>query len=248
MLSQRDYREVGRLIQWGLRADAFPGNEPEYAEGLSRFLDDGEFRDALVHLALGLGLEVIDGSENGLVLAPSVDSMFRVKTATYRSSTGADDRLLEGFIHVGIAATVFPRSEFIEEGLKRRRPPITVEEVEELLRQISDALAEEAEGQPDPTADELEGGFYEAWRVYRHRVTEDSGRRRVGVATKTLITKTLETLTAAGMFVRRASDGLTTYQPTHRYQTQVVEFSANTAFRLVRDCLGDAREGAAYDA
>src|SRR5688572_23716615 len=122
MLSHRDFQQAGRLLHWGLSPTVFPGNEPEYADALRRYLDDGEFREALVHFALGLGLEVVEAAEAGLVLAPSPNSLFRVKMAEYRSSTGADDRLIEGFVHVGISAAVFPTAESLEEATTRRRP------------------------------------------------------------------------------------------------------------------------------
>lgn len=233
MLSRRDYQQAGRLLHWGLRPTAFPGNEPEYAEALRRYLDDGEFREAFVYFALGLGLEVVEAAEAGLVLAPSSGSLFRVKMAEYRSSTGADDRLIEGFIHVGIAATVFPTAESLEEATTRRRPAIRVDEVEETLRRVCERLAAEAKDEPDPTREEVEAGLIAAWRVYDRRVAKDSGRRRVGVATEGLIEKTLETLTDAGMFVQRTQQGKTVYQPTFRYQAQIAEFSANAAYRMI---------------
>ena len=237
MLSQRDYQQAGRLLHWGLSPNAFPGNEPEYADALQRYADDGGFRDVVVHVALGLGLEIVEANEAGMVLAPSPHSLFRARVADYRSSAGADDRLLEGLIHVGIAATVFPRGEALEEATTRRRPPITADEVEEMLRQISERMAVEHVEEPDPTEREAEAGLIAAWRVYHRRSAEDGGRRRVGLATMSLIRKTLDTLTDSGMFVRRQHQGRVAYQPTFRYQAQVVEFSANAAFRSVRDLL-----------
>lgn len=238
MLSRADYRSIGALLQWGLKIDAQPGREPEYAQLLRRAMNDGEFRNALTEVALGLGLVVISLDERGMVLAPEEGSIFRVRTSDYRKlSTRADDRLLEGFIHVGIAATVYPRAELLEE-TTWRRGPITVDDVEETLRRICDELAKKAADEPDPSTDELRTGLISGWRVYHERPADGPSTQRVGASTRVLIERVFETLVEAGMFVPRAfGDQKKAFQPTYRYQVQVSEFAANQAFRMVQELL-----------
>lgn len=232
MLGASDYEEIGTLLNWGLDVAAYPGNEPEYANLLRRYINDGTYRDAVVHTALGLGLQVLHASENGIVLAPTEKSLFRLRMADVRSSVGADDRLLEGFIHVAIAATVFPRAELLEE--TKRRAPVTIEDVESLIRRLCAEFQKAAASGPDPARDELSAGMIAGWRVYNSRAADASGTRRVGIATKTMIQKTLQALVEAGMFQLRQAHGTQAYQPTFRYQTQVREFAANEAYRMVR--------------
>lgn len=238
MAGQHDYAfNVGRFIHFGLDTDARPGGDAEYAQIVQLYLDQSEFRRLTQSVALGAGLEIVEVGERGIVLVPSEGSLFRMKPAEVRSLAGADDRLLEGFVQVGIAATVYPRAELLDADLSTRRPAITAQEVEELIRRLCARLEEEERGAPDPARSDVEAGLIAGWHVYRRRIPEDGSRRRVGQATLALIEKSLETLAAAGMFVRRVKEGKTSYQPLFRYQVQVVEFSANRAFQLVQNAL-----------
>jgi len=237
MSIQPDYYKIGRLLHFGLDSGARPGSDAEYTEVIQHYFDHAEFRRAVNEVALGIGLEIIEVSERGVVLVPADGSLFRVKPSEVRSSTGADDRLLEGFIQVAIAATVYPRAELLEGDPSTRRPAITPAEVDELIRRLCAQLQEETKNHPDPATSEVEAGLLAGWQVYHRRTSEDSSRRRVGQATLVMIEKALETLAAAGMFIRRTREGQTSYQPTFRYQVQVVEFSANRAFRLVQDAV-----------
>lgn len=235
MMSRADYRDIGALLHWGLNVDAQPGREPEYAQLLRRAINEGEFRNALTEVALGLGLVVMSIDERGLVLAPEESSVFRVRLSDYRKPKSADDRLLEGFIHVGIAAAIYPRAELLEESW--RRGPITVDDVEEVLRRVCDELEKRAEGEPDPATDDIRAGLIAGWRLYQDRAAEGPFTQRVGASTKVMIERAFNTLVEAGMFVRRTLQQTEAFQPTFRYQVQVSEFAANQAFRMIQELL-----------
>lgn len=240
MLQPRDFGLVGRFLHWGLSPGASPVRESEYAEVIQRWLDDGEFRSAAEHVAVGAGLIVVRVTESGIVLMPDVGSVFRMKSGDFRSTTTADDRLLEGFVQLGIAASVFPRPEMLEGDIMTLAPSVSVEYVEETLRQLCAELEAEARDEADPALSEIEQGLYAGWRVYGRRVSEETSRRRSGHATKTLIQRSLDLLADSGMFLKRTRLGKPTYQPTFRYRVQVQEFSANRAFTLVQDALAAA--------
>jgi hypothetical protein len=228
------FREVGRLIHFGLDVRADPVQEAEYAELLHFYANDTDFRQAVRDVALGQGLEIADATEHGIVFVPTSDSLYRVRPSEVRSTTGSDDRLIEGFVHLGIAASAFPRPEILDDPEAVPRP-VTVTEVEERLRQICDRFEAEAEAQPDPEVSEVEDQLIAAWRIYQRRASEGSPRKRVGPATRVTIERTLENLADQGMFLRRRRTSETAYQPTFRYHTQVRELQAARVFQRIHD-------------
>src|SRR5438128_2019691 len=126
-----DWYAAGRLLQWGLRPAARPVQEPEYHELINYYLDHPAFRTALLHLAQGLGLLIVDASERGLVLAPSPESVFAMTPSAFRlRAQTADERLIDGLVEVGIAATLYPRPGDLVEDATIARPPVSVEDVE----------------------------------------------------------------------------------------------------------------------
>lgn len=226
--------DIGRLIHFGLDVRTDPVKEPEYAELLNRYDNDTDFRHAVRSVALGQGLEIASSTQYGLVLVPTEDSLYRIRPAEVRNSTGRDDRLIEGFIHLGIAATAYPRSELLDD------PdvvplPVTVTDVEERLRQICRRFEAEAANEPDPEVSEVEQELIEAWRIYDRRAAEGSSRKRVGPATRVMIQRSLETLADQGMFLRRSRGDEVAYQPTFRYHTQVHDLQAARVFHRVQE-------------
>lgn len=238
-LQHPDLREVGKLIQFGLRPDARPVAEPEYQDLITRYEDSTEFRAAVREVVTGLGLRILQASRLGLVLAPLSDSVFGMNWADYRTAkySSADDRLIGGLIHIAILATIFPRAQDLDADPTIVRSPVTVEEVEATLHELCAALEEEARGKPDPAHSEV--GLYEAWRVYQKRssaVKTPSGQRSPK-ATRTLIEDGLEFLRKHGFFIHRKIEGKDAYHATWRYQVMVQEFSAEPIYAAVRAIL-----------
>jgi hypothetical protein len=234
-----DARLAGQLLQWGLRPRSRPAQEPEYQELIRRYLDHAEFRQLVREMARGLGLIVLDTGEHGIVLAPSLDSVFELRPADFRNQSSVDDRLLDGLIQLAIAATIFPRARDFDEDASYARPPVTVDEVEENLRRLCQHLEEERRGKPDPLSSEQETGLHEAWRVYQRRlaVMETRDDRRSQRATRRVIEFGLERLREFGCFTRETRSGQTFYQPTWRYQVLVKEMAAATIYQQVQRVL-----------
>jgi len=231
---------AGRLIQWGLTPRAVPLQEPEYQELIERYLDARAFRALVRDLARGLGLMVLDAGPHGIVLAPTIDSVFGLRGADFRpTASGADDRLLDGLVQLAIAAAVFPRAQHLDEESTVARPPVTVEEIDDTLRALCDRIDEAHKGEPDPEAAEETEGLYEAWRVYRRRVAvmETRDDRRAARTTRRIIEYGLERLRDAGCFVREERGGEARFQSTWRYQVLVKEFAATAVFEHVRELL-----------
>jgi hypothetical protein len=234
---------AGRLVQWGLRPLSRPAQEAEYRELVERYFDDGAFRTTVRELSEGLGLQVLDVSEHGVVLAPQEDSIFALKPADFRpGSSKVDDRLLDGLAQVAVAATVFPRARDLDEDPDIVRAPVTVDEVEAQLRQLCERLSEEARRAPDPNADDQRRGLIEAWRVYMRRLdtmeTRDS--RKAMRATRRVIEYSLDRLREFGCFTQVRQGAETAWQPTRRYQVIVQQLAASALFQLVRATLDAA--------
>lgn len=231
---------AGRLVQWGLRPLARPAQEPEYRELVERYYDDGGFRATVRELADALGLHLLDVSEHGVVLAPLDESIFALKPADFRAgSSKVDDRLLDGLAQIAIASTVFPRARDLDEDPDVVRAPVTIDEVEALLRRLCEHLSEEARGAPDPDATDERRGLTEAWRVYMQRLetieTRDS--RKAMRATRRVIEYALDRLREFGCFTQVRQGSEPAWQPTRRYQVMVQQLAGTALFQLVREAL-----------
>src|SRR2546430_15856872 len=171
--------DAGRLIQWALQPRKHPAAEPEYRDLLAHYHDHPPFRDAIQAIADGLKLSIVKVSTFGMVIAPSEDSVFAVAPLNYRPSGSADERLIDGLIQVAIIATIYPNAQDLEDDATLARPAITIDDVEATLQNICNQLEERSRSLPDPLIDDLEAGFYEAWRVYRDKArakTTEDGR------------------------------------------------------------------------
>lgn len=231
---------AGRLVQWGLRPLARPAQEPEYRELVERYYDDGGFRATVRELADALGLHLLDVSEHGVVLAPLDESIFALKPADFRAgSSKVDDRLLDGLAQIAIASTVFPRARDLDEDPDVVRAPVTIDEVEALLRRLCEHLSEEARGAPDPDATDERRGLTEAWRVYMQRLetieTRDS--RKAMRATRRVIEYALDRLREFGCVTQVRQGSEPAWQPTRRYQVMVQQLAGTALFQLVREAL-----------
>jgi hypothetical protein len=236
MSEHEEIVRAARLLHFGLSSRLRPGQEPEYQQLLDRYFDHLELRGVVAAVARGLGLEVVEVSVHGIVLAPAPDSVFAPPREELRHAS-ADDRLLEGLIQVGIAATLFPRPADLAEESSIARPPLTVDEVEENLRALVDKLEEQARRTPDPTLDDESAGLSEAWRAYQQRAAAKENRLggKSARSTRRLIEVAFDRLVEHGCFTRH--DGGRAFHPTWRYQVLVRDLAAMKLFERVQDAL-----------
>lgn len=228
--------DAGRLIQWALRPHARPVIEEEYQRLIERYRDQVGFRECVQAICSGLGITVTSVGQRGVVLTPDNDSVFAMTTDGYRRSGGAEDRLIDGFILVGILATFYPRSQDLEEDPLLVRPPVTVEEVERTLRILCEHLEEAARTQPDPTVQEITAGLDEGWRAYQNRVatkTTSDGRASAST-TLQMIRRAFLTLQQHGCISIVSRNGKEVYQPTWKYQVMIQEESVVRLVNIVR--------------
>lgn len=231
---------AGRLIQWALRPEANPNQNEEYNNLIELYLDRFDFREIVDNIANGLGLLILPDVRFGqsVVLAPKPDSAFLMKMSNYRPSSRytADDRLLDGLIHIAIAAIVYPRAaDLIGDSWRK---PITVNEIETTLREIAEQIEGNNRDNPDP----IEGaeGLYEAWRVYKNRPSIKEGKdgRSIAGTTRRMIEEAFEDLCRQRCFKKIGE----TYQPLWRYQVLIQEFAASRLYQAIQQAI-NAKEG-----
>jgi hypothetical protein len=228
-----DLFRAGRLIQWALQPGATPNQNDEYNNLIELYLDRLDFREKVDKIADGLGLLILPEVRSGysIVLAPKSDSVFLMRMHDYRSSSNytTDNRLLDGLIHIAIAATVYPRDRDLLEDPTTRRNPMTVDEVEAALRQIVDQLEENSHNLDPINSAE---GLYEAWRVYKNRPStkETKDNRAASGTTRRMIEEAFEYLCQQRCFKKIGN----TYQPLRRYQILVQEYAASHLYQMIQ--------------
>lgn len=239
MSEHTDYYSIGQLIHFALKSNIRTANEQSYRLLIERYRDDRSFRAATDAVLEGLGLRPLRATVFGLILVPMNDSVFALKLEDYRPAASASDRLLDGFIHIGILATVFPRPQDLEEDSLFARPAITITEVDETIRTICERMAEIAAKKPDLPQSIQYNQIYEAWRVYHQRsaVKQTSDDRMSAKSTHGMIKYALEFLHKQGCFTRTKRLEQDAYQPTHRYQHLAQEYSATQIAASMRELL-----------
>jgi hypothetical protein len=233
---------IGRFLQFGLRPLEKPTSNQEYYNLLDQYLNQTDFRREAQAFAEGLGLQILYAGSFGLMIIPTGDSIFAMSWSKYRSSRKiltTDDRLITGFIHLGIMATVFPRPQDLEEDFTLARPAVTIEEVELLIRNLCEAMEQKKKNSPDLSIDEDFAGLYEAWTVYwmRPTIKETPKGGTPHNTTKKMIKRAFDFLQEQGCFKKVNQGSSIAFQPTWRYQLFVREFSADKLYQEVQELL-----------
>ena len=131
----------GRLIRFALLPRLLPSGDPDYLALVREFLSNPGFQDMTSALARGLGLRVLSAStQSGLVLGTTADSPFQLHRDDYHSRMSASDRIVQGLIHLAIAAWCFPRAEDLREAEDVLPARITVEDLVEYLHTLCEEL------------------------------------------------------------------------------------------------------------
>src|ERR1044072_3995901 len=140
-LNDNQHYKAGKLLQYALQPAYVPERNEEYSQLIELYVDDLDFRGMVQQIAKGLGLLILGEPRRNrsIVLAPKPESVFSIRAQEYRAARGytPDRRLIDGLIHIAIAATVYPRdADLLEDSNIRSTKIVTVDEVEKMLRQI----------------------------------------------------------------------------------------------------------------
>ena len=99
-----DFRAIGQLIAFGLDPRLSPGRSGDYHELITHFRSDSDFRQRVIAVAAGQGLDILDGSPvYGLVLAAKGTDSIPVGDRAHRGGLhqrpdGADVPLVSGHV------------------------------------------------------------------------------------------------------------------------------------------------------
>jgi hypothetical protein len=232
-----DVTDATRLVVLGMRPRQIPARDLVYADLVRRYTEDDDFADIVTAVANGLEVRVLAVTQaTGAVLAAREESLFEMRIDEYAKRAilqgrGAE-KVIHGLAHIAIAALAFPRPDDLANDTYVGR--VSVEQVDGVVREacrILDEQAIAAEQNHDPldTAPDLE----RAWRAYMRRpeaaATKDG--RLAPDSTRGMITKAAKFLVEQGFLIAINTEGGGTYRTTPRYQVQVRDLAATTAYQ-----------------
>jgi hypothetical protein len=237
MSGNGDAESAARLISFGMRPKQLPGRDVVYSDLVRRYAEDSQFKQLTNAVAAGLGLMVLDVStQAGAVLAATDESVFEIKMDSYARQSKIRERretekVLHGLVHLAVAALGFPRPDDLANDTYIGR--VSVEQVDGVVREacrILDERAARAEQNNDPLSDAPE--LEQAWRAYARRpaaaATKDG--RLAQDTTRGMVSRALRFLAEQGFLVQVSGEQGGTYRTTPRYQVQVRELAADSAF------------------
>ncbi|HJU24280.1 MAG TPA: hypothetical protein VJ891_17385 [Casimicrobiaceae bacterium] len=228
-----DAHEIGELIAFGLNPRLSPARDARYAELVSKFRTNGDFRQQVESVADGQGLDILDCSPlYGLVLTSSdSDSPYHMPIDQYSKMSNTEERHLNALIFLTIATACFPNAESLdaEDG---PLPNVTVAQIVRFLNGIAERIKERSIT-TDPPMDQPQ--LEPVYRlVLRWREGDTTGDDRSNPKVKTgMVRRALKFLAATGL-----ADELSTPKDTFRIRSR---------FRLhVRDAASVLGESLAH--
>ena len=250
-MNTTDVESAARLISFGMRPKQLPGRDLVYGNLVRRYGEDSAFKQLTNSVAAGLGLMVLDVSRQaGAVLAATDESVFEIKMDSYARQSKIRERretekVLHGLVHLATAALGYPRPDDLARDTYIGR--VSVEQVDGVVREacrILDERAAKAERNNDPLAGAPE--LEQAWRAYARRpaaaATKDG--RLASDTTRGMVSRALRFLADQGFLVQVSGEQGGTYRTTPRYQIQVRELAADSAFAELLElgvvAMGDA--------
>lgn len=227
--------DAGRLVRAGLNPKTRPSRDADYAALVLRYQTDPDFAHMVRSFAGGQGLSVLACDRiEGIVLAPTDDSPFRIRMSDYVAVPSSDIRLLHGLVQLAIAATAYPTAAALEDGL--RLPSVSANQVYDRLRRLIDD-AREKSGPADPPEDapELEPVWRMLSRLRAADTTPDG--RDTPYNVMGAIRKAFKWLEARGLADAVATEA-DTWRLRERYRL-TVQSSAVFAVEALRDASDD---------
>lgn len=221
--------DAARLVSYALRPKLARGSNEDYGNLWREYRGDERFRAVTDAIIEGLGLVTLALTNQGLVVAPSSDSPFSFRISDYGSGVSSvRDRTVVGLIHLGIAASCYPRDVDLDEETVVRR---SVMQVEELLRSACKSIDDRRTD--DPQA-EVDSGTTEAWRAFSAMPPLRTGRngQRLSDCTTAIIASAFDWLVDQGF--ARATSTKDHYQVLDRYRVQVRELAGHETFATLR--------------
>ena len=147
--------DAGRLISYGIQAAKFrPTRDTDYRDLVLRFLADRDFERLVVAIAGGQGLSIVACDRvEGLIFAPTPESIYGIRLADYIGVESAEIRLLHGIVQLGIAVTAYPTANALEDAT--HISSVSATQVYDRLMHLAEECRRRA-GRDDPPEDDPE--------------------------------------------------------------------------------------------
>lgn len=224
--------ETGRLIAFALRPALLPAGQPEYQQLLRRFLSNARFQQLTESVLCGLGLRMLGVSEAfGLTLAAAPDGVFAVRRDDYGRMRSTTDRLIQGIVHLGIAAWCFPRAEDLGEADMVAAPRITVELLVEHLTLLCEECKRQDSGEDSSPAEELRTAWQGVLSLGKY--SDSVGSRESFATLAGKIVHALGFLTEQGLLKREDRDNKQGWVARPAFRLHVRELAGHRAWQIV---------------
>lgn len=222
---------AGRLLSFALRPTLLPSAQPEYHSLVKRFLSDAAFQRTTEAFLEGLGLRVLGVSEVfGMVLGAASDSPFAVRRDDYGRIRTTTDRLVQGIIHLAIAAWCFPRAEDLLESDMVAAPRLTVETLVEHLVQLCEECRRQDDNGDASPEEELRTAAQAIMALGKY--SDNTGRESFS----TLAGKVQHAMTflaEQGMFKRDDRDSRPGWMARPAFRLHVRELAGHRAWQII---------------
>lgn len=222
----------GRLIRFGLLPRLLPADDKEYLELVNAFLGDASFQELTCAVAEGLGLRVLNVStQAGLSLGTAEKSPFQLHREDYRGRMSASDRIVQGLIHIGIAAWCFPRAEDLREADEVLPARLTVEQIVEYLHSLCEELKSREERNNAVPSAEVRMAWQHLMALGKYSDSADGQGSFATLAGK--VRFALNFLTDHGFLKREGSDAKPSWLARPAFRIHVRETAGHEAFAIV---------------
>jgi hypothetical protein len=232
----------GRLMRFALRPRLSPSDDVEYLQLVREFLSNADFQEVTNAFALGLGLRILNAStQSGLALGTTMESPFQLQREDYNARMSASDRIVQGLIHLAIAAWCFPRAEDLREADDVLPARLTVDQLVEYLHTLCEELkAREERGVAESIAE-----VRIAWQyiLALGKYADSTGGRGSSATLAGKVRHALNFLTDHGFLKREGPDTRPSWLARPTFRIHVREFAGHEAFTIVMRAAQEASRG-----
>lgn len=224
--------QAGRLAAFALRPTLLPSGQPEYHSLVRRFLSDAPFQRVTEAFLQGLGLRVLGVSEAfGLVLGAEADSAFAVRRDDYGRLRTTTDRLVQGIVHLAIAAWCFPRAEDLNESEMVAAPRLTVESLVEHLVQLCEECRRQDGGEDSSPEEELRTAWQALLALGKY--SDSAGGRESFNTLAGKAQHAMAFLVEQGLFKRDDRDNKPGWMARPAFRLHVRELAGHRAWQII---------------
>lgn len=234
--------KAGRLIGFALRFKLNPADDPDYLELVREFTADASAMQVLERIVRGLGLRLLEiNIRVGLVVGSTHESPFEIARDDYHARMSASDRIVQGLIHLAIAAWCFPQAEDLEETNDTVPAQLSVEKLVEYIH----GLCEEIKIREEKNIALPNAELRMAWQhVLALGKYADSAEGRVSFATLAgKVRYALIFLTTHGLLKRESQFGRESWLARPTFRIHVREFAGHEAFLLITSAAKEVANG-----